>query len=159
MIKMKKMNINELRRIFAENFIFLSACWFWMLSILYILGGLVSSNKMNYSFTDLLISYVVSNIILLTTSFLLALIQIRKQDTSGQPIRLPIDTPFEKLPPIFKNWNKQTFMLQLTKESFRQLSEDKAIELPIQFYFPNKHNNYLANKMNLSLNITVCKGK
>lgn len=71
-------------------------------------------------------------------------------------IKLPIDPPPEKLPPIFKNWNKQHETLQLTKEQVKDLLNNKLITVPIQFYFPNKHNNYLVYKMNLDLSITAC---
>lgn len=69
--------------------------------------------------------------------------------------KLPTNTPFEKLPSIFKNWNKQHYTLQLTKKQLLELNKNKLITIPIKFYFPNKHNNYLANKMNLNLNITA----
>jgi len=77
-------------------------------------------------------------------------------DTTSVTTRLPLNTPFDKLPSIFKYWNKQQHNLQLSKEELIKLNKNELITIPIKFYFPNKHNNYLINKMNLNLAITVC---
>lgn len=70
-------------------------------------------------------------------------------------IKLPIDTPFEELPPIFKNWNKQDMNLQLTESQLVTVLSGKEITISTKFHFPNIHNRFLINKMNLTINLSI----
>ena len=70
-------------------------------------------------------------------------------------IKLPIDTPFEELPPIFKNWNKQDIKLQLTESQVVNVLSGKEITISTKFHFPNRYNKFLINKMNLTINLSI----
>lgn len=58
---------------FSEGFLTISACWFWLMSIIYLLGGLVPGNyELTFTFEQLLVGFLFFNMCSFVVCFVFA---------------------------------------------------------------------------------------